>query len=117
MMSTPLATLKNAMRSLIRRAISTLQTLRPLVAEIPAGPATLPELDGDQEPEASPAPIPETIPEPDDDVVPAPAAYLSAATIPVAPPLPKCAYPTDWGYDWMLSHRFVAAVGSVGSGF
>jgi len=68
------STVRDALLSLVRRAISTPQTLRPLVAAAPAGPATHQVPGGDPELEASLVPIPETIPEPADDIVPDPTA-------------------------------------------
>jgi hypothetical protein len=107
------STARDALLSLVRRAISTPQTLRPLVAAAPAGPATQQVPAGDPESEASPPPIPETIPEPDDAVAPHPAQQLASMLIPM-PPQPRCQFPSEVGYQWMTSHRWTST--PTGSG-
>jgi hypothetical protein len=42
-----------------------------------------------------------------------PAQQLASVLIPM-PPQPRCLYATEYGHGWMLSHRFVAAVGGEG---
>ena len=79
----------------------------PALATAPSpAPAPLFEAGPDDREEPSPAPIPERIPDADDDTVPHPAQHLASVLIP--PPRPICQYPSEMGYQWMLSHEFVA---------
>jgi len=68
------------------------EAIRRVIQRFAASITQRPLSAGDLQPEASLAPIPETIP---------------------LPPQPRCTYPTEWGYDWMTSHRWVAAFGSL----
>ena len=138
MLSTTMCTFRARLQNLLRR-VQTACSQRPLRDEShpQASPAPGPSSMGEHTPalatapspapeplfeagpddikEPSPALIPETIPEPTDDVVPDPAESLSAATIPLpSRPRPICQFPSEVGYQWMVSHEFVVAAHGPG---
>jgi hypothetical protein len=112
MIEIPLATLRNAIASVIRRAAAHILYLRPQTHQPQKSPAPAPDAEDIDallaslfSPTPAPAPNPEASAEPP---VPRPAESLSASTITAPPPRPLCQFPGEVGFAWMRTHNWRA---------